>query len=126
MKVYYANEYTKVKVMWVYIDPLDETNVIFEQLPTNPYRFGSHDVIAVQVRHELALSVPVAGRFFMDGEHDASGQGRFAVVEAMYMLPNEGVNVAMPEAPSLQRITPPAPQLELDPNDPNSRWRVAP
>lgn len=121
-KANYAFEHTKIEVMNTRINPVNSHDVIFEPLPTDPFKFGVRDPITVVLTHHLNLGVPIVSRVFADGEHDGSGPGRYATVHAQYTLTNEGVTVPLPEKPEVDRITPDLPELppgeNEDPNNP--------
>lgn len=107
-KVNYADAMTEIEVLETNV--IDESDVSFDPLPQNPYRFGPRDVVTVEVKHKLNLGVPIASRIFAEGEHSGEGTGRYSTVTAHYTLPNEGVPVPLPEKPSIDRVTPSLPQ----------------
>ncbi len=124
-KVNYAFEHTEIEVLNTRINPVDPHDVIFERLPSDPFKFGVRDPITVRITHRLNLGIPMVSRIFSDGEHGGEGTGRYTEVSAQYTLTNEGVTVPLPEKPPIDRVTPNLPELppgeneNLNRTDPN-------
>lgn len=88
----------------VYIDPVE-----------NYHAFTPKEAIAVRVRHEFALTVPLASRVFSAvGESgtyspaardsDSPGPpGQWTLIESRAILTNEGIDRRLPEAPEVPR-----------------------
>lgn len=77
--------------------------------------FDPKETVSVRVRHEFALTVPLASRVFSavgesgtyspaSRDSDSPGPpGQWTVIEARAILTNEGIDRRMPEAPEVPR-----------------------
>lgn len=79
-------------------------------------RFSDKEAIGVRVRHEFALSIPLASRIFalagnsgsyspasIEGDSPAP-PGQWTVIESRAILTNEGIKRTLPDAPTVPRI----------------------
>lgn len=80
------------------------------------YEFGPKDAIAAEVRHEMALTIPIASQIFTAAsgnsgsyttrtrDNDSPGPpGRWTEVTARYVLSNQGIERPLPDAPPVPR-----------------------
>ncbi|MFK7790760.1 MAG: TadE/TadG family type IV pilus assembly protein [Phycisphaeraceae bacterium] len=86
------------------IEPMTETTV-----------FSPKEAIVVQVRHEFALSIPLASRVFSavgdSGTYTPAGRdgdspgppGQWTAIQSIAILTNEGIDRRLPEAPEVPR-----------------------
>lgn len=77
--------------------------------------FAPKEVIAVRVRHEFALTVPLASRVFtavgVSGTYSPAARdsdspgppGQWTLIESRAILTNEGIDRRLPEAPEVPR-----------------------
>jgi hypothetical protein len=109
----YAINHTEVSLERVYPGENVES-VRFE--PVDGYTlFSPKEAIAVVVRHEFALSVPLASRVFSavgeSGTYSPAGRsgdspgppGQWTMIESRAILTNEGIDRRLPEAPEVPR-----------------------
>ncbi|XAM01354.1 pilus assembly protein [Phycisphaeraceae bacterium D3-23] len=115
----YAEQHTTVTVQSV--NALDDGTVLFSDV-TGQVNFGPKEAIAVQVRHEFALTVPVASQLFRlsgsrsDGANSGSYSpqsrtnngsppppGTWTVIRARAILTNEGIDRTLPDPPRVPR-----------------------
>ncbi|MEM1355975.1 MAG: hypothetical protein AAGH88_13965 [Planctomycetota bacterium] len=112
-RVAYAMNHTEVLLFDVYASQAGE--VVYESAG-GTYTYGPRDAIGVEVRHEMALTVPVASRVFTLGSGNSgtysppsrSGDtpgppGRWTEVTARAILTNEGVDRSLPDLPEVPR-----------------------
>lgn len=96
-KTNYAFENTEV-VLLEYVSDGGQ-DVFFREIETF-HTYAPQDSVTVQVRHQLALTVPYIRAIFQDGENDT---GPYTDVTALTTLTNEGVTTRLPEETSLPR-----------------------
>ena len=109
----YAVNHTEIALQRVYPGENPES-VRLE--PVESYTlFSPKEAIAVVVRHEFALSVPLASRVFSavgeSGTYSPAGRsgdspgppGQWTLIEARAILTNEGIDRRLPEAPEVPR-----------------------
>lgn len=116
----YAAAHTAVTVQTV--RQLEDGTVLFDDV-TGTTEFGPKDAVAVQVRHEFALTVPVASQIFrMTGSRDDGANsgtyepmnrnqragtppppGTWTVIRARAVLTNEGITRTLPDPPRVPR-----------------------
>lgn len=107
----YAINHTEIALERVF---RGESNVTFE--PVEGYTlFSPKETIAVRVRHEFALTVPLASRVFSavgeSGSYSPAGRtgdspgppGQWTLIESRAMLTNEGIDRRLPPAPTVPR-----------------------
>ena len=115
----YAAAHTAVTLQTV--AQQEDGSVLFEDV-VNTTTFGPKDAIAVQVRHEFALTVPVASRLFElvgggdDGANSGSYEsqargasgppppGTWTAIRARAVLTNEGIARSLPNPPRVPRV----------------------
>lgn len=109
----YAVNHTEIALERVF--PGEGTQTVrFE--PVEDYTiFSPKEAIAVRVRHEFALSVPLASRVFSavgeSGTYSPAGRnsespgppGLWTLIESRAILTNEGIDRRLPEAPPVPR-----------------------
>lgn len=100
---------------------LEDGTVLFDDA-TGVTTYGPKDAVAVEVRHEFALTVPLASQLFSLGGSDDSGArsgtynpendlgagaaappGSWTVITARAVLTNEGVTRTLPDPPRVPR-----------------------
>ncbi|MEM9416626.1 MAG: TadE family protein [Planctomycetota bacterium] len=115
----YAASHTTVTMQS--LQTLGDGTVIFSDI-TDQVTFGPKEAIGVQVRHEFALTVPVASQLFMlsgrqsDGANSGSYNpqsrntngsppppGTWTVIRARAVLTNEGIDRTLPPRPRVPR-----------------------
>lgn len=109
----YAINHTEVALQRVYSGE-NAGSVNFE--PVDSYTlFSPKEAISVVVRHEFALTVPLASRVFSavgeSGTYSPAGRsgdspgppGQWTVIESRAILTNEGIDRRLPEAPEVPR-----------------------
>ena len=109
----YAVNHTEITLQRVHPGENVES-VRFE--PVDAYTFFSpKEAIAVVVRHEFALTVPLASRVFSavgeSGTYSPAGRsgdspgppGQWTLIESRAILTNEGIDRRLPEAPEVPR-----------------------
>ena len=111
-RLYYAANHTDVTLHRVYPDGSD--SVEFESIDGFT-TVGPKDAISVTVRHEFALTVPLASRIFAavgeSGSYTPAGRnsdspgppGQWTMIESRAILTNEGIDRRLPEAPGVPR-----------------------
>ena len=112
-RINYAANHTDIELHRVYPGEGSQT-VVLE--PIEGYTLlGPKDAISVTVRHEFALSVPLASRVFSavgesgsyspasrDGESPGP-PGQWTMIESRAILTNEGIDRRLPQAPEVPR-----------------------
>lgn len=96
-KTNYAFEYTEV--MLLAYDDVRGDEIYFQEI-LDFHTYAPQDSVTVQVRHQLALTVPYIRALFQDGENDS---GPYTDVTALTTLTNEGVDPTLPPETSLPR-----------------------
>lgn len=116
----YAAAHTAVTVQTV--RQLEDGTVLFDDV-TGTTEFGPKDAVAVQVRHEFALTVPLASQIFKltgsgdDGANSGTYSpmdrsrrqgtppppGTWTVIRARAVLTNEGITRTLPDPPRVPR-----------------------
>ena len=109
----YATNHTEVTVERVSGEDESES-VVFS--PVSGYAtFSPKEAIAVRVRHEFALSIPLASRVFSavgeSGSYSPASRnsdspgppGQWTLIESRAILTNEGIDRRLPEAPDVPR-----------------------
>lgn len=109
----YAINHTEIGLESVFAEDGSQT---VDFVPVNSYTvFSPKEAIAVRVRHEFALTVPLASRVFSavgeSGSYSPAGRngdspgppGLWTVIEARAILTNEGIDRRLPEAPGVPR-----------------------
>lgn len=74
----------------------------FTDLPkiSGLFTYGPKDPVAVEVEHDMNLSVPYVRALFQDGaQATRAGPGAFATIKARAILVNEGIDPRLQEAP---------------------------
>lgn len=111
----YAMNHTEVTLYTMHTDPLRPTEkVVFRELQ-GLATVSPKEAITVKVRHEFALTVPVAAMIFTaKGESGSytpasrdsespSPPGSWTMIEARAVLTNEGISRELPERPEVPR-----------------------
>jgi len=112
-RIQYAMNHTTVQLFEVYTD--DSGEVVFETAG-GVHEYGPRDAVGVEVRHEFALTIPVASQVFTLGggesgsystparSSDSPGPpGRWTAITAQAILTNEGIDRRMPDLPEVPR-----------------------
>ncbi len=110
----YAINHTEITLERVFPGEGSQT-VRFE--PVESYTlFSPKEAIAVRVRHEFALTVPLASRVFSavgeSGSYSPAGRdgdspgppGLWTMIESRAILTNEGIDRRLPESPEVPRF----------------------
>lgn len=116
----YAASHTTVTLQTVRV--MEDGSVLFDDV-FGSATYGPKDAVAVQVRHEFALTVPVASQIFRlsgsrdDGANSGSYDpqtrsadagappppGTWTVIRARAVLTNEGIDRTLPDPPRVPR-----------------------
>lgn len=111
-RIYYAINHTEVAIGKM--TPVGEETIRFEPIG-GPTTFSPKEAIAVHVRHEFALSIPLASRVFSavsdsgtyspaSRDSDSPGPpGQWTAIQAVAILTNEGIDRRLPLAPEVPR-----------------------
>lgn len=112
-RIAYAMNHTQVTLFEVYTSETGE--VVFENAG-GTHTFGPRDAVGVEVRHELALTIPVASKLFTLGSGESGSYstatrntdspgppGRWTAVTARAILTNEGIDRRLPAIPDVPR-----------------------
>ena len=108
----YASNHTEITIERVTGEGSE--SVVFS--PVSGYAtFSPKEAIAVRVRHEFALSIPLASRVFSavgeSGSYSPASRngdspgppGQWTLIESRAILTNEGIDRRLPEAPDVPR-----------------------
>lgn len=111
-RLYYAINHTEVGIQKV--TPGGEERILFDGL-AGPTTFSPKEAIGIRIRHEFALTIPLASRVFSavsdsgsytpaSRDSDSPGPpGQWTAIQAIAILTNEGIDRRLPEAPSVPR-----------------------
>ena len=111
-RLYYAINHTEVGIGKM--TPAGEETIRFESI-SGPTTFSPKEAIAIRVRHEFALSIPLASRVFSavsdSGTYSPASRdsenpgppGQWTAIQAVAILTNEGIDRRLPQAPEVPR-----------------------
>lgn len=112
-RINYAMNHTEV-VLEKVVPMADNESVRFETV-SGMTRFSDKEAIAARVRHEFALTVPLASKVFAltgssgnytpvtSNSDNPQPPGYWTLIEARAILTNEGINRNLPDPPPVQR-----------------------
>lgn len=112
-RLFYAMNHTEV-VLEKVLPGNDSDSVRFEEV-TGLTQFSPKEAIGVRVRHEFALTVPLASKVFTlageSGSYTPASRdsespgppGQWTLIESRAVLTNEGIDRKLPPAPSVPR-----------------------
>jgi len=113
-RLYYAMNHTEVIVEKV--TPTDGSDEVVFDAVGGLTEFSPKEAVGVRVRHQLALTIPLAGQIYAavgesgtyqpvsTSDDSPAPPGLWTMIQSRSILTNEGIDRKLPEAPSVPRL----------------------